>query len=101
MYGIHLDASYSSLAGIRVVVNDARNVDRTILGIVTATGTASCAAGTAIRCAPRDGRRPEDFDITVRAAQYRVLRVVFTLAQFSCMLFLLSRVFYVHMLWPV
>jgi len=82
-------------------MNDTRNVGRTVLGIVTTTGTTSRAAGTAIGHTARNGRLPEYFDVTVRAAQRLALHVAFALMQFLVMLCLLFSVFYVHILWPV
>ena len=82
-------------------MDDTRNIDRTILRIVTVAGAASRAASAAIGHTTRDGRRPEDFDITVDTAQHLTLRVAFSCAQFLVMLLLLFRIFCVHIHWPV
>src|SRR5579863_3956708 len=91
----------SGLTGIWKVVNDTRNIDRTVLGIVTVTGAAGRAAGTAIGYTPRQDRRPENFDITVGTAQCLALQVAFAIVQIPTMLLLFLSVFCVHILWPV
>ena len=69
-------------------MNDTRNIDRTVLRIVTATGAASRATGTAIGYGARDSRRPEDFDITIGTAQRLALHLAVSHMQFLIMLFL-------------
>src|SRR5579859_1197619 len=82
-------------------MNDTRNSDRTVLRIVTATGTSSRATGAAIGHAAHEGRRPEDFDIAVSAAQRSILRVAFGRAQLLLVLLLLFRMFCVHFHCPI
>src|SRR5579859_7313541 len=93
--------SNSGSTGIGKVMNDTRNISRTVLRIITATGTTSRAARAAIGHAARDGRRPEDFDIAVGAAQRFILRTAFSRSQFLLMLLLLFSVFCVHIHCPI
>jgi len=48
-------------------MDDTRDIDRTVLRIITVAGTARCTSGTAVGLPLRYCWRPEDFDITVRA----------------------------------
>ena len=99
--GNHPGMSGSGRTGIGKVMNDTRNSDRTVLRIVTATGTSSRATDAAIGQAAHEGRRPEDFDIAVSAAQRFILRVAFGRAQFLLVLLLLFRMFCVHVHCPI
>ena len=51
------------------VVNHARDVDRTVLRIITVAGTPNSTPAAAIGFSLYDCRRPEDLDIAVRTAQ--------------------------------
>src|SRR5579859_6236970 len=90
----------SGSTGIGKVMNDTRNSSRTVLRIVTTTGTTSRAAGAAVGQAAREGRCPEDFDIAVGTTQHIILRAAFSLARFLLVLLLLFSVFCVHIHCP-
>ena len=69
-------------------MNDTRNINRTVLRIVTVTGAASRAAGAAVGRTTRDSRRPEDFDITIGTALHLAPHLAGGYMQFLIMLFL-------------
>ena len=50
-----------------------RDIDRTILRIITVTGATRCTSGAAVGLPLHHSRRPEDFDVTVCTAQRLLL----------------------------
>src|SRR5947209_16654192 len=55
------------------IVNHTRDIDRTVLRIITVAGTTSGTTGAAIGFSLYDCRRPENLDIAVRTAERLLL----------------------------
>ena len=90
---IHVTLTTCSIA-IWTVVNDTGDIDRTVLRIIAVTGAASRATCAAVGNAPRDNRRPQDFDIAVGAAH----NLPGSLLRISGIRLFLLRMFRVHIL---
>ena len=51
-------------------MDNARDINRTVLRIIAVTGTTCRTSGAAIGFPMHHCRRPEDFDVTVRTPQH-------------------------------